>query len=175
MHESETVDFALKDIAIAFSASQGAAARGCLYVTSRRILFVSPELCIDYDVPFIVLHAICNDPDSYPDPCVYCQLDEEEDSNADQLDESMEVFFIPQSSADLLPIFDAFSKAAMNNPDIMEDGEMQGQDELYFNEDEIRHGSAENGRILDHLESVFRVPEDDEHEEQQSSTAEDHS
>jgi hypothetical protein len=40
---------------------------------------MSETLGYDFDVPYIMLHAITHDPESFPRPCLYCQLDEDED------------------------------------------------------------------------------------------------
>jgi chloride channel, nucleotide-sensitive, 1A len=88
---------------------------------------MSETLGYDFDVPYIMLHAITHDPESFPRPCLYCQLDEDEDGPS-------EVYLVPPREEDreLEPIiffkflislfavqtlFDAFSHAAMLNPD----------------------------------------------------------
>jgi hypothetical protein len=54
---------------------------------------MSETLGFDFDVPFIILHAITHDSESFPKPCLYCQLDEEEDSPS-------EMFLVPPQEAD---------------------------------------------------------------------------
>ena len=44
-------------------------------------------MAFDFDIPYISLHAISRDTSSFPYPCIYCQLDEdEEDFNNDDED-----------------------------------------------------------------------------------------
>eukprot|EP01024_Parvocaulis_polyphysoides_P012201 TRINITY_DN1437_c0_g1_i1.p1 TRINITY_DN1437_c0_g1~~TRINITY_DN1437_c0_g1_i1.p1 ORF type:complete len:262 (-),score=37.22 TRINITY_DN1437_c0_g1_i1:136-921(-) len=56
---------------------------GTLFLTSRRLVWKSNEqqTSIGYQVGFsqITMHAICKDIDSYPQPCIYCQLEGEHD------------------------------------------------------------------------------------------------
>ena len=47
---------------------------GTLFVTSRRFIWLSEENAYDFDVQYIALHAISNDPESYKKPCLYCQV-----------------------------------------------------------------------------------------------------
>ena len=117
------------------------------------------------------------DVDSYPKPCVYCQLDEEcNDDDDDEGDEDEddevkdELYLVPQDESELMSIFDALSRAAMLNPD--QDDEEDSDDGFIYNEEEVQRG-AEQARVLEQLESVFHVPagfaqpgdeEDDEEE-----------
>lgn len=54
---------------------------------------MSETLGYDFDVPYIMLHAITHDPESYPKPCLYCQLDEDEDGPS-------ELFLVPPKEED---------------------------------------------------------------------------
>ena len=47
----------------------------------------------DFDVPYIILHAITHDTESFPKPCLYCQLDEDEDGPT-------EMFLVPPKEED---------------------------------------------------------------------------
>ena len=67
---------------------------------------------------------------------------------------------MPSDVSDLKEIFNAFSHAALLNPDPPEDGEEEGDDELIYNTDEVELG-AEQSRNLQHLESVFHLPGDE--------------
>ena len=158
------------------------------------------QVAIDLDVPFIVLHAITRDQDSYPLPCVYCQLSDGDDysnllaaarGDGDGVDEGEgeengdedeapedELFIVPEDDAALTKIFNALSHAAMMNPDPPEDGEQEGDDEFIYDEDEVALG-AEQARVLQHLDSVFVAPtmaqreEDDEDEDEPEGQFED--
>lgn len=172
LHDGESVDYRLDSVEIAFSDGAKVGV-GELLVTSKRVLWLgvgdSAEKAYDFDVPFIILHAISRDPDSYPVPCLYCQLDVDEEGEDDE-EESSEVYFIPPRDEDLDAIFEAFSKAALQNPDLdMEEDSDEGSSNIageergitetstgfFCNTDEIQPGSKE-AAILDHLDSVFQ-------------------
>lgn len=161
--EGEVVNFELSGCEIAFSAAAGPLGKGKLYITSKRVLWIGENVdsAFDYDVPFIALHAVSRDVDSYPKPCIYCQLDVEEEDEEDE-DVNTEVFFAPSDESDLMKMFDALSHAALLNPDPEVDGEEFLGDFIY-DADEIAEGS-EQARILNHLDSVFVEPGDEEEE-----------
>jgi len=161
--EDETIDYELDDVELSFGATKPVVGNGKLMITSKRVLWIGTgESAYDFDVPYIALHAITRDPDSYHKPCIYCQLDCEEDqgeeSDEDESEVLDEMFLAPSSEVHLTAMFNALSAAALNNPDPLEDWEQEGDDELIYNTDEVELG-AEQARTLDHLESVFNVPE----------------
>ena len=161
--DGESIDYSLDDVEISFSADKGSEGIGKLFITSRRVIWLGrDEKAFDFDVPYIVLHAITRDVDSYPKPCIYCQLDCEECLESDDGDDSEdaladEMFLVPNSDEHLSAMFNALSAAALNNPDPPEEWEQEGDDELIYNLDEVELG-AEQARTLEHLESVFNVP-----------------
>ena len=59
-------------------------------------------MAFDFDIPYISLHAISRDTSSFPHPCIYCQLDEdEEDYNNDDDEENeddspKEIYLVPK-------------------------------------------------------------------------------
>jgi hypothetical protein len=162
--EDETIDYELSDVELSFSASKPPVGQGKLFITSKRVIWMQPGesgAAFDFDVPYIVLHAISRDVDSYPKPCIYCQLDccqsddeEDEENTEDAIDE---IFLAPSCDTVLKDMFNAFSAAALNNPDPDEEGQEEGDDELIYNVDEVQLG-AEQSRTLNHLESIFNVP-----------------
>jgi len=161
--EDETIDYELNDVELSFGATKPVIGSGKFIVTSKRVLWLGVgESAFDFDVPYIALHAITRDPDSYPKPCIYCQLDCEEDcgeeSDEDETEILDEMFLAPSSEENLQAMFNALSAAALNNPDPLEDWEQEGDDELIYNTDEVELG-AEQARTLDHLDSVFNIPE----------------
>lgn len=108
---------------------------------------------LDIDIPFIVLHAISRDTESYPEPCLYCQLDSEEDEDPHELR------VVPADETELYPLFEALSYAASLNPDPPEDGEEEGDDELIFNPEEVVLG-AEQARRLQRWDELLQESED---------------
>ncbi len=160
--EDEVINFQLAKCDISFNAEIGSQGTGTLYITSKRLLWIgeSVDSAYDYDIAYIVLHAVSRDEQSYPKPCVYCQLDVEETGDEEDEEESSEVFLVPEHETDLMALFDALSHAALLNPDPEEEGDEFCGDFVY-NTEEITMG-AEQARVLDHLESVFQFPEDDE-------------
>jgi nucleotide-sensitive chloride channel 1A len=105
-----------------------------------------------------MLHAISRDPDSYPVPCLYCQLDSD---NGEEDVETPELRVIPAEERDLFPLFEAFSYAASINPDLPEAGEEDGDDELIFNSDEVQLG-AEQARRLEQWEALLQKGDEGE-------------
>ena len=183
--EDESVNYRLAGVSLAFTKDKQVGT-GELIITSKRILWIgstdaTDRKCFDFDVPYIILHAISRDPDSYPVPCLYCQLDQDEElneedksekSNGDEYD-SGEAYFIPSKEEDLQALFDAFSHAALLNPDPLSDDEQDGEDDnsttiltenensagFIFNGEEVRLGASQ-AATLAHLESVFVEPKE---------------
>jgi nucleotide-sensitive chloride channel 1A len=152
--DDETLNYRLDDVEVAFS-PQEVLGTGTLFITSSRVILLSPDrFSLDIDVSYIVLHAITRSLDSYPKPCLYCQLNQEDAENGPD-----ELFIAPADDLKLREMFDAFSVAAENNPDPPEDGEEEGDDELIYNLDEVTLG-AQQAETLAHLESVFVLPSD---------------
>jgi hypothetical protein len=167
--ENETVDFHLEHVEFSFSSDPAKRiGAGKLYITSKRLLWIGSEKAFDFDIPFITLHAVSKDPQTYVKPCVYCQVDTEDDEmygenddDEDTDDQITEFYLIPEEEKDLSTIFEALSHAALLNPDPEDEMEGDGgEGEFIFNQDEVRLG-AEQARILDHLESVFEFPPED--------------
>lgn len=75
-------------VTIAFS-REDAGAVGTLFATTNRFVWIGADAAHDFDAAYIVLHAVTHDTESYPRPCLYCQLDEDDD------DAEQEVFFVP--------------------------------------------------------------------------------
>lgn len=76
LSEDEVVQFHLRGVALCFNPTKGPIGEGDLFISTRRVIWLgSGDSAYDFDVPYIVLHAICRDESSYPQPCVYCQLD----------------------------------------------------------------------------------------------------
>ena len=173
--ESEVVNFRLANVQLSFRATENVGS-GELIVTSSRVMWIGQKRAFDFDVQYIVLHAITKDQDSFPLPCLYCQFDDDsfEDEEMEEEDEqgkisrggdignwikrcqTGEMFLAPSDENELRAVFDAFSQAALLNPDEEED-EGEGNDGFIFNAEEVELG-AQQAKALDHLESVFVLP-----------------
>eukprot|EP01034_Spumella_vulgaris_P028532 gene28532-35406_t len=85
----------------------------------------------------------------------------EETGDDDEEEEDSEVFLIPAVEEDIMKLFDALSHAALLNPDPDEEDD---EGDFIYDGEEVALG-AEQARILDHLESVFTFPEDEDNGE----------
>ncbi|XP_006661660.1 chloride conductance regulatory protein ICln [Oryza brachyantha] len=105
---------------------------GTLFITTRRVIWLSEvEKGKGYAVDFLAvsLHAVSRDPEAYPSPCIYTQI-ETEDGSDEESDESdseanreidlakvTEMRIIPSNPCQLDGLFEAFSHCAELNPD----------------------------------------------------------
>lgn len=154
LREDEAINYTLADVEVAFS-PDNVLGLATLYVTNQRVLLIGngdDSFNLDIDVPFIGLHAVSTSGESYPKPCMYCQLNQEDPDDGPD-----EVFLAPNDVSLLIGMFEAFCHAAELNPDLPEDGEEEGDDELIYDLDEVELGAAQ-AQTLAHLESVFRLP-----------------
>lgn len=91
---------------------------GVLHLTTKRLVWLGgPGCAIDY--PFITMHAVSRDKNAWPDPCLYCQLREEDDENEEAEEEISvpELRFVPAEPAHLQEMFQVFSEMSALNPD----------------------------------------------------------
>jgi hypothetical protein len=164
--EDETLNYRLDNVEVAYSA-ENVLGTGNLFITTRRVIILSPNaFTLDMDVPFVVLHAISRSMESYPKPAIYCQLNQSDEEEPDEL------YLAPSDDAKLREIFDAFCVAAENNPDPPEDGEEEGDDELIYNLEEVTLGAQQADRLA-HLESVFMLPEEQFEDAEGENTSDD--
>jgi nucleotide-sensitive chloride channel 1A len=49
---------------------------GRLVVSEEAVSWAGPEKSLRIDYPSLMLHAVCTDPEAFPEPCVYCQLED---------------------------------------------------------------------------------------------------
>ncbi|CAN0403072.1 unnamed protein product, partial [Discosporangium mesarthrocarpum] len=117
----------------------------------RRVVWLDEgdrAVAFEFDVPVICLHAISRDQETFPSPCLYCQVlslslyvllcplyCKEEGLAEEEEDVLKEAFFSPEDSEQLQGLFDTFSRAAEMNPDPPEPGQQAGDDELIFNQE----------------------------------------
>lgn len=170
LRDDENILFTFPNIEFSFTSSD-AIGNGTLFVTNQRFVWLSVSCAYDFDVRFVMLHAISKDVATYPKPCLYCQLDVEQEQcgeeNDDEEGEPDECFFAPgcvdgDIDTVLMSIFDAFSQAAQLNPDPEEEeGEGEGMmqystDDFIYNEEEVAAG-VQQAQLAD-WESKFQLP-----------------
>lgn len=105
---------------------------GTVFITTRRVIWVSDtERNKGYAVDFVAvsLHAVSRDPEAYPSPCIYTQIEtevgsdeesDESDSEANgavDLSKVTEMRIVPSDPDQLDELFEAFSHCAELNPD----------------------------------------------------------
>eukprot|EP00439_Symbiodinium_sp_Y106_P043440 s2875_g5.t1 len=89
---------------------------GVLHLTTKRLVWLGgPGCAIDY--PFITMHAVSRDQSAWPDPCLYCQLREEEAEEEEEDANIPELRFVPAEPAHLQEMFHVFSEMSALNPD----------------------------------------------------------
>eukprot|EP01026_Neomeris_dumetosa_P076151 TRINITY_DN814_c0_g1_i4.p1 TRINITY_DN814_c0_g1~~TRINITY_DN814_c0_g1_i4.p1 ORF type:complete len:270 (+),score=37.96 TRINITY_DN814_c0_g1_i4:50-811(+) len=121
---------------------------GILYLTSRRLVWKSAEQqgnssCqIGYQIffPQITMHAVCNDNEQYPQPCVYCQLGGQEEEQDD---------FHGIGNGSLLNQNGTNIEGSQHQNQILNEQENVHQDEQASEEDDAR---------MDEVTEIFIVP-----------------
>ncbi|EGG01229.1 uncharacterized protein MELLADRAFT_111193 [Melampsora larici-populina 98AG31] len=121
-----------------------------LYLTEREVGFYSAERSKTLLVPYptISLHAISRT-ESGAQPCIYCQLDDcsDPEAEADEEQEAVELRIVPEDPTRLEEIFEVLSACASLHPSNMPPEEDDG----FFGEvgdvDENLHDLSETGRV----------------------------
>ncbi|XVE58691.1 hypothetical protein DITRI_Ditri04bG0189300 [Diplodiscus trichospermus] len=110
---------------------------GTLYITTKQVVWLSDvDRAKGYAVDFLSLslHAVSRDPEAYPSPCIYTQIETEADEdesedldseNNEALDLSKvtEMRLIPSDASHLDTLFRMLSECAELNPEPIEEGE----------------------------------------------------
>lgn len=144
---------------------------GTLFITNKRVIWLHQNEKKGYSIDFyhLMCHAISREPTThFSHSCIYCQLDIDDPNyfEARFVPEGTNSFFdfseikLTLSSLDsssLTNIYEALCECAALNPDPVEEDE----GEFFFNEDEVNFG-AEQAKTLEHLESVFTMPTQEE-------------
>ncbi|KAL9237078.1 hypothetical protein vseg_011667 [Gypsophila vaccaria] len=150
-NNGEVLMHSLEGVSIVFG-SRAAESPGTLYITSKQVIWLSDvDLSEGYAVDFvsISLHAISRDPEGYPSPCIYTQIetgddddeddDEEEDAAGDWssgLSKIREMRLVPSDPSQLETLFDVFCECAELNPEPME-GDDDEEHNWIFSADQI--------------------------------------
>lgn len=126
---------------------------GMLVLTPTALTF-NDSLSIPYES--IVLHATCTDPESFPEPCLYVQTDEEDDGD--------DIRFVIRDEEVLQTVFRELSKQIAAHPVRGEEGEgfFDGQSMMWVEEEEEEdgRGGAAREEMLRKLDSVLVVQEE---------------
>lgn len=79
------------------------------------------------------MHAVASEAGLYSEPCLYCQLDEE-----DEEENIVELCFVPPTHGEdaLSALFEAFNQGASLNPDPVQP-DQEGEGDWIFNEVEV--------------------------------------
>ncbi|KAM7266545.1 hypothetical protein ACFE04_004442 [Oxalis oulophora] len=115
---------------------------GTLYITTRQVIWLSEEdKDKGYAVDFlsITLHAVSRDPEAYPSPCIYAQIETDddgdfsEDSDSDSessgildLSKVTEMRLVPSDPTQVDTLFEVFCECAELNPEPTGEDEEEG-------------------------------------------------
>ena len=105
----------------------------------------------EFEYTQIILHAMCNDTESYPKPCIYMQVE----NGSDDMEE---IRLVPKDPSILQAIFEQLSRCAALHPDEGMDQEDNESDTEFFNASNLPDTTT-NAAKLQKLESVFLEPE----------------
>lgn len=130
---------------------------GTLIITSKQVIWLSDvDWNRGYAVDFvsISLHAVSRDPEAYPSPCIYAQIetgedeDEEEEENEAEsqttnwssgISNIKEIRLVPSDPSQLETLFEMFCEGAELNPEPMED-ENEEEHNWIFSADQLNIG-----------------------------------
>ncbi|XP_051182444.1 chloride conductance regulatory protein ICln [Lolium perenne] len=147
-------------------------APGTLFVTTRRVIWLSEaEKGTGYAVEFldVTLHAVSRDPETYPSPCLYTQIEAEAGSDEEagdldteplselQLAKISEMRIILSDAAQLDSLFDAFCHCAELNPDPTAE---QNEEDGWFHGEDMTDGGWIHGDeiMVDGIDPEFFTP-----------------
>ncbi|KAK7263831.1 hypothetical protein RJT34_31428 [Clitoria ternatea] len=138
---------------------------GTLYITTRQVIWLSDadNTRRGYAVDFlsISLHAVSRDPDAYPIPCLYTQIDTDagEDHDSDNSDSDSnhvqdlsnirEMRLIPSDPSQLDSLFEIFCDCAELNPEPTDEEEGEEHDWI-FSADQMQDDQAEEEGYIPH-------------------------
>ncbi|KAL3848013.1 hypothetical protein ACJMK2_018898 [Sinanodonta woodiana] len=153
---------------------------GTLYITESQLSWLGQQghgFALFY--PAISLHAISRDLNSFPDECLYLQVDgkmidneedqeniSDEDDNEEDCEVSLaELRFIPAYKEHLEAMFAAMSDCQALHPDEndtnSEDNEEDDSEGFYFQCEGAEHMTEHGHATLQHLENLFQVGQGD--------------
>ncbi|XP_010909011.1 chloride conductance regulatory protein ICln [Elaeis guineensis] len=128
---------------------------GTLYISTKRVVWLSDaDRAKGYGVDFlsVSLHAVSRDPETYPLPCIYTQIEteaaeDEESEGSDsecgqdvELSKVTEMRLVPSDPSQLDTLFDFFCQCAELNPEPHEEAEEENS-WVFGDEDMADEGS----------------------------------
>uniref|UniRef100_A0A0C9RPE5 TSA: Wollemia nobilis Ref_Wollemi_Transcript_5658_1290 transcribed RNA sequence n=1 Tax=Wollemia nobilis TaxID=56998 RepID=A0A0C9RPE5_9CONI len=125
---------------------------GTLYITTKRLIWLSDvDKQKGYGVDFlsISLHAVSRDPEAYPLPCIYAQIESMEDGYGDEelenensaneenldLSQVTEMRLVPSDAGTLDDLFRVLCTCAELNPE--PEGELEGEGDWIFSAEDM--------------------------------------
>lgn len=107
---------------------------GTLYISTKKVVWLSDvDRTKGYAVDFlsVSLHAVSRDPEAYPSPCIYTQIDtgaedeseglDSESNEALDLSKITEMRLVPSDPNQVDTLFEIFCKCAQLNPEPVEE------------------------------------------------------
>ncbi|CAM8989983.1 unnamed protein product [Rhodiola kirilowii] len=142
---------------------------GTLYITTKQVVWLSDvDGSKGYAVDFlsISLHAVSRDPEAYPSPCIYTQIEtgaDEDDSEGSDLDSDephdlssiTEMRLVPSDPNQLDNLFEIFCECAELNPEPVE-GMEEEEHNWIFSADQLEGEIVE---VDDSEWPVLEIPE----------------
>ncbi|XP_041002757.1 chloride conductance regulatory protein ICln isoform X2 [Juglans microcarpa x Juglans regia] len=128
---------------------------GTLYISTKQVVWLSDvDRTKGYAVNFLSLslHAISRDPEAYPSPCIYTQIETEADEDDSEgsdsessaildLSKIREMRLIPSDPSQLDALFDIFCECAELNPEPI-DEEEEEEHNWVFSADQLEDEAA---------------------------------
>ncbi|KAB1208187.1 Chloride conductance regulatory protein ICln [Morella rubra] len=128
---------------------------GTLYISTKQVVWLSDvDRTKGYAVDFLSLslHAVSRDPEAYPSPCLYTQIETEADedesegsdsetSDALDLSKISEMRLVPSDPSQLDTLFDVFCECAELNPEPLDGPEEEHN--WVFSADQMEDEAAE--------------------------------
>eukprot|EP00916_Digyalum_oweni_P002412 GHVL01004447.1.p1 GENE.GHVL01004447.1~~GHVL01004447.1.p1 ORF type:complete len:139 (+),score=29.60 GHVL01004447.1:45-461(+) len=123
--EDETIMYDRSDIE--WNVDSVSSGLGTLFLTTKRIIWISGDTGHELDYRSVILHAICRDIASFPRPCLYCHIEPE----GHEEDEPVkELRLVPHAEMFLDEIFSYFCDMAAMHSDPPVDSSDDNEDFL---------------------------------------------
>ncbi|KAJ9164080.1 hypothetical protein P3X46_023695 [Hevea brasiliensis] len=129
---------------------------GTLYISTKKVVWLSDvDRAKGYAVDFLSLslHAVSRDPEAYPSPCIYTQIETEDDGdesdNSDSennevldLSKVTEMRLVPSDPSQLDNLFQIFCECAELNPEPVDEDDEEGNNWV-FSTDQMANDAAD--------------------------------